>query len=184
MQSFLVEMKSLFMKLFPRKLLNWELRRTYENLRLEYKMYIRIDDFDSFEKLEDLGKQFETEILKSKIRGQTLSMTVDRNKDKQVIQNDSDKKNNRNLELRESNNADNGRGNGRPFQNFNKNRYNGNSNQRLGNFYSRFGNFNNKNRNFYQNSNGKFNNPRPRITFPHEKIEESKNNNLNEEIIE
>ena len=33
-------------------------------------MYIKRNDFDTFEELEDLGKEWEIELAKSKIRGQ------------------------------------------------------------------------------------------------------------------
>lgn len=77
--SFLTGIRKLFTKLHPRKGLDWELRRAYENLRLEYKLYIKRNDFRTLEELENLGKIFESELGKSKIRGQVLSVTVDKN---------------------------------------------------------------------------------------------------------
>ena len=51
------------------------MRRAYENLRIEYKVYINRNDFDTFKELEDLGKEWEIELEKSKIKGQVLQIT-------------------------------------------------------------------------------------------------------------
>ena len=48
--------------------------RAYENLRIEYKTYIKHNDFDRFEELEYLGKEWEIELAKSKIRGHVLQL--------------------------------------------------------------------------------------------------------------
>ena len=48
-------------------------------------MYIKRNDFETFEELEDLGKEWETELAKSKIRGQVLQITeprIDNNKNR------------------------------------------------------------------------------------------------------
>ncbi|XP_043475821.1 uncharacterized protein LOC122507278 [Leptopilina heterotoma] len=77
-QTFLIGIRKLFARIYPRKGLQWELRRAYENMRIEYKMYIQRNDFKNFEELESLGKEFEIERNKSKIRGQTLTITTDK----------------------------------------------------------------------------------------------------------
>ena len=41
-------------------------------------MYIKRNDFETFEELEDLGKEWETELAKSKITGQVLQITEPR----------------------------------------------------------------------------------------------------------
>ena len=51
------------------------MRCTYENLRIEYKIYIKRNDFDTFKKLEDLGKEWEIELKKSEIKGKLLQIT-------------------------------------------------------------------------------------------------------------
>ena len=69
------------------------MRRAYKNLRIEYKMYIKRNDFDIFEELEDLGKEWEIELKKSEIRGQVLQVTepsMENNKN-QTSQNWNDK---------------------------------------------------------------------------------------------
>ena len=73
---YLIEIRKLFTKLHPRKSLEWELCRAYENLRIEYKMYIK--HFDTFEELEDLGKEWEIELKKSEIKAQILQITEPR----------------------------------------------------------------------------------------------------------
>ena len=70
-----IEIRKLFTKLHPRKNLEWELRRAYDILRAEYKIYIKRNDFDTFEKLEDLGKEWEIELKKSDIKGKQLQIT-------------------------------------------------------------------------------------------------------------
>ena len=75
---YLIEIRKLFTKLHPRKSLEWELRRAYENLRIEYKMYIKRNDFDRFEELEDLSKEWEIELKKSEIKRQVLQITEPR----------------------------------------------------------------------------------------------------------
>ena len=60
------------MKLHPRKNLEWELRRANENLKIEYKMYIKRNEFGTFEEIEDLGEELEIKLENSKIRGQVL----------------------------------------------------------------------------------------------------------------
>ena len=75
---YLIEIRKLFTKLHLRKSLEWELRRAYENLRIEYKMYIKRKDFNTFEELEDLGKEWEIELKKSEIKGQILQITEPR----------------------------------------------------------------------------------------------------------
>ena len=47
-------------------------------------MYIERNNFKTFEKLEDLGKEWETELLKPKIRGQVLQITEPRIKNKTI----------------------------------------------------------------------------------------------------
>ena len=86
--SYLTEIRKLFTKLYPRKSREWELRRVYENLRIEYKMYIKLNDLETFGELEDLGKGWETELAKSKIMGQALQITEPR------IENKNDQKHN------------------------------------------------------------------------------------------
>ena len=76
--SYLIEIRNLFTELHPRKSLEWELRRAYEILRIEYKKYFKRNHFETFEELEDLGKEWETELAKSKIRGQVLKITEPR----------------------------------------------------------------------------------------------------------
>ena len=92
--SYLIEIRKLFTKLDPRKSLEWELRRAYENLRIEYKVYIKRNDFDTFKELEDLGKEWKIELEKSKIKGQVLQMAEPRtqNNKKQNIQKERQQK--------------------------------------------------------------------------------------------
>lgn len=74
------DIRKLFAKIYPKKSLEWELRRTNVNLRLEYRLYIKRNDFESLEEVENLRTEFQTEIAKSKIRGQIL--IVSKNKEK------------------------------------------------------------------------------------------------------
>lgn len=85
-QTFLIGIRKLFAKQFPRKGLEWELNKTYENLRIEYKMYIRSNDFQTFEELESLGKEFEMQLNASKIRGQQLQITFENGKNSSKFQ--------------------------------------------------------------------------------------------------
>ena len=72
--SYLIQIRQLFTKFHPRKSLEWELRRAYENLWIEYKMYIKRNDFDTFEEFEDLPKEWNIKLEKSEIRCQVLQI--------------------------------------------------------------------------------------------------------------
>ena len=61
--SFLTEIRKLFTKLHPRKDLMWELRRTSNNLKLDYKIYIKRNDFNHLKKWETLGEEWESELV-------------------------------------------------------------------------------------------------------------------------
>ena len=75
---YLIEIRKLFTKLHPMKSLELELRRAYENLRIEYKIYIKRNDFDTFEELED-RQGMEDRI--EKIRNKRTTITNNRTKE-------------------------------------------------------------------------------------------------------
>ena len=83
------------------KSLEWKLRRVYENPGIEYKMYIKRNDFETLDKLEDLGKEWESELAKLKTRGPVLQITEPR------IENKNDQKHN--IGNNHSDNTQNGR---------------------------------------------------------------------------
>ena len=68
--SFIIEMRQLFEKLEPPPCLEWQLKKVYENLRLEYKIYITKNSFKNFTELEIIGREWEAEMEKSRIKGQ------------------------------------------------------------------------------------------------------------------
>ena len=90
---YITEIRKLFTQLHSRKSLEWELRRAYENLRIEYKIYIKRNDCDTFEELEDLGKEWEIELKKSEIKGQLLQITEPK-REKNENQNPQNRKQN------------------------------------------------------------------------------------------
>ena len=55
--SFIIEMRQLFEKLEPLPSLEWQLKKVYENLRLEYKIYITRNSFKNFTELEIVGRE-------------------------------------------------------------------------------------------------------------------------------
>ena len=67
---YLIEITKLFTKLDHRRSLEWELCRAYEILRIKYKMYIKRNDFDTFEELQDVRtiKIFFVPLLTNKTR--------------------------------------------------------------------------------------------------------------------
>ena len=52
-------MKQLFKKIEKFRSLEWKLRRVYENVRIEYKIYISRNSFMNFADLEILGREWE-----------------------------------------------------------------------------------------------------------------------------
>ena len=58
-----------------------------QNLKIKNKMYIKRKDFETFEKLEDLGKEWETKLAKSKIRGKVFQITEPRIENKETERN-------------------------------------------------------------------------------------------------
>ena len=72
--TFITEMKQLFEKLEPLPSLEWQLKKVYENLRLEYKIYITRNSFKNFAELEILGREREAEMAKSRMKGQQIKI--------------------------------------------------------------------------------------------------------------
>ena len=67
-------MKQLFEKLEPLPSLEWQLKKVYENLRLEYKIYITRNSFKNFAELEILGREWEAEMAKSRMKMQKIKI--------------------------------------------------------------------------------------------------------------
>ena len=61
-------MRPLFEKLEPLPSLEWQLKKVYENLWIEYKIYITKNSFKNFTELEIVGRKWEAEMEKSKIK--------------------------------------------------------------------------------------------------------------------
>ena len=55
--SFIIEMRQLLEKLEPLSSLKWQLKKVYENLRLEYKIYITRNSFKNFTESEIVGRE-------------------------------------------------------------------------------------------------------------------------------
>ena len=72
--SFIIETKQLFEKLEPLPNLEWQLKKVYENLRLEYKIYITKNSFKNFAELGIIGRECEAETEKSRIKGQQIKI--------------------------------------------------------------------------------------------------------------
>ena len=72
--SFIIEMRQLFEKLEPLPSLEWQLKKVYENLRLEYKIYITRNSFKNFTELEIVGREWEAEMEKSRIIRQQIKI--------------------------------------------------------------------------------------------------------------
>ena len=67
-------MKQLFQKLEPLPNLEWQLKKVYKNLRLEYKIYITKSSFKNFAELEIIGREWEAEMEKSRIKAQQIKI--------------------------------------------------------------------------------------------------------------
>ena len=72
--TFITETKQLFEKLEPLPSLEWQLKKVYENLRLEYKIYITRNSFKNFAELEILGCEWEAVMAKSRMKGQQIKI--------------------------------------------------------------------------------------------------------------
>ena len=72
--SFIIEMRQLFEKVEPLPSLEWQLKKVYENLRLEYKIYITRNSFKNFTELEIVEREWEAEMEKSRIKGQQIKI--------------------------------------------------------------------------------------------------------------
>lgn len=58
----------------PHPSIEWQLRKTYENLRIEDKVIIARNYFYYFSELKIVGREWETKLAKSEIRGKKLSI--------------------------------------------------------------------------------------------------------------
>ena len=83
--SFIIEMRQLFEKLEPLPSLEWQLKKVYGNLRLEYKIYITRNSFKNFTELEILGREWEAEMAKSRMKGQEIKIWENNRNDRLYI---------------------------------------------------------------------------------------------------